>query len=150
MVNISAEEIVNAQGSRGQEIRKHRLCVQGLCVFDGVCCRRYYLKIEHLKAPVLFRGQKVCGREFENRAAGNSHLWPPVLLQSDIGRGSEHLQSVSEGLTGLSSEVVTRSKGTRPLCMAWPSHSMAAGSGQESPSAAPTSAVFQETRQGVL
>ena len=36
MVNISAEEIVNAKGSRGQGIGKHRFCVQGLWVLDGV------------------------------------------------------------------------------------------------------------------
>lgn len=36
MVNISAEERVNAMGFKGQRIGKHSLCVQGLWVFVGV------------------------------------------------------------------------------------------------------------------
>lgn len=74
MVNISAGEKVNPQGSRGPEKENtdsvYRDCgyLMVFYLFSG----RNYLKIEHLKAPILLRGSKF--------VVGNSGSRRPAML----------------------------------------------------------------------
>ena len=93
MVNISAKEIVSAMGDMGREsmISTYEGCGH-LSVFLSIAVKEITSQFTILKKKWCC--QIFCGPEFRKSSKGSS-LQSHMLLQSDIGWGSGHLNAFS-------------------------------------------------------